>query len=92
MQHGFKMGQKLESAAPIDVVITDWINLGIASLLVMGAPNVILNMILMSKEAQFYLFTVSNEFVYLESDDLGEAVQLFISMLNPLFWVEAVYH
>ena len=51
IKHGFTLGQKLDSPTPIDKVMTDWINLGIAAMLLMGAPNVILNIIMMLKEA-----------------------------------------
>lgn len=92
INNGFTMAQKLDQSASTADIITDWINLGIASMLVMGAPNLILNLILMFKEAQFYLFTVSNEFVFIRGEDLQEALQLFMSLLSPLTWVELFYH
>ena len=44
-------------------IVSDWVHLGIQFTLMMGLPNFLLSVISIMKEAQFYLFTVSNEYI-----------------------------
>lgn len=59
MNHNFEITFANE-LKPTGDLINDWINLGITAILITGSPNFFMNSIIVLKEIQFYLFTVSN--------------------------------
>ena len=76
---------------PTGDLINDWINLGIAAIFITVTPNFFMNVIIVLKEIQFYLFTVSNEYVFIDRQDIENTFKLFINMTSPLYWVELLY-
>lgn len=72
-------------------IVSDWVHLGIQFTLMMCLPNFLLNVIAIIKEGQFYLFTVSNEFIQLTWQDLLEANQVYFSLFNPIYWFQIIF-